>query len=210
LIKEQLHLSIPRSGSFLVSQLRVIFFTAFATTLGPGILSIYVFAQRIIDASIQVIPQSISTASLPTLSSQYALNDFIAYKSTFKRNILSIFLVSLVLTLVFIFASNLVVYILYGNISHNNEIATMLRWFAIGLPIYAINTYISIALSSLRDTKSLLYANGIATIIAVLLFFVLKNYNFGVYSLIFSSLIVTPVFLITILLLYRGKKDIFV
>jgi putative peptidoglycan lipid II flippase len=108
-IKEHLHLSVPRSGSYISTQLRNIFYTAFATTLGPGALSIYIFAQKIIDAVVAVLSQSFSTGSLPLLSSQIAQGDLLGYRRTLTKNLSFIFTASVIVSIVFWYTSGLLV-----------------------------------------------------------------------------------------------------
>ena len=78
--KELLHIGLPRTGVNVLTQIRTIIFTAVATTLGPGVLSSYLFAQRVIDALVQVIQQSITTASIPVLSKEYVERRIKEYK----------------------------------------------------------------------------------------------------------------------------------
>lgn len=207
LIKEQLSISIPRSMSQMVTQLRMVFFTGFATTLGPGALSIYIFAQKIIDAVIQVISQSIATANLPVLSSHYALGDMEAYKSTFKKNIIAVVSITTLLAIVCGILSNFIVYILYGDVQNAKEIATLLTIFSIGLPLYSINTYFVAAFNAVKDNKTLFLANASSVVIAVIICFVLRDKGFGLLSIGFGSLSVSFSYSLFILYFYLRKKQ---
>jgi putative peptidoglycan lipid II flippase len=209
LIKEQLKISLPRSLSTVVSQLRTVFFTAFATTLGVGVLSIYVFAHRIIDAIIQVISQSVSTANLPLLSAQYATGDFTAYKKTIRNNIIVIFSVTTIAAIACVLLSQLIVRILYGDVNGNGDIAFMLMILSLGLPLYSINSYTVTAFNAMKDNMSLLITNIASTGIAIVVCFILRDQGFGLVSIGIGELTVSLFYTLFMLVFYFRKKHLF-
>lgn len=186
LIKEHLRVSVPRSGSFIISQLRMVFFASFATTFGIGALSIYLFAQRIGDAALQVLPQSISTASMPSLSKHLSSGNFEKYKSDFVRQVTVIFWAGVGIAIVCIVFPDTLVRVLYGETGYTKEIASFLVIFALSLPFSAVNNYIGVAFSALKDTKSLFMINIISTPIAILCAYIGKAQGFGLASIAYG------------------------
>jgi putative peptidoglycan lipid II flippase len=205
-IKEHLHLAIPRSGSIVVSQMRTVFFTAFATSLGAGVLSIYLFAQKIIDAIVQILAQSLSTASLPALSTFYSANDIPSYTRSIKRHSMSLFSIGIIFSLVCFLFSKEIVYILYGTTNGNTEIANMLRTLSLGIPFFALAWYLTYAFSAMKDTRSTLYANIISTLISMVICFIAKDRGLGMMSIAIGVISVNFLSALLMILVYKLKR----
>ncbi len=203
-IKELFHLALPRSGVNILTQLRVIFFTAFATTLGPGVLSSYLFAQRITDAVQQIIQQSITTASLPVLSKEFIENRITEYKQVVKTYVLVLGGLGLCASIMLYLLQDLVIRILYGTTSANPLIAYFLIGFLVALPLQMMIGYFTIGLYSAKDTKSALYANLISTLVAV--FACYSTQPLGNISLVYGVIAMSISNFIVISLLYGRKK----
>ncbi len=206
IIKEHLHLAVPRSGSIIVSQLRVVFFTAFATSFGAGALSIYLFAQKITDAIVQIIAQSLSTASLPALASFYTSNDIPNYTKSIRRHGVSLFGIGILFSVGGFFFSNEVVYLLYGTTNSNIEIAKMFQYLSLGIPFFALAWYLTYAFSAMKDTRSTLYANIISTIISMFICFIAKDRGMGIVSIAIGVVSVNILSSILMLTVYKMKK----
>ncbi len=203
-IRELFHLALPRSGVNVLTQLRVIFFTAFATTLGPGVLSSYLFAQRITEAVQQIIQQSITTASLPILSKEFIENRITEYKEVVRRYIILLGISGSCAAIALFFIQDFVISILYGTTTANSLIAFFLVGFLVALPFQMMIGYFSISLYSAKDTKSVLYANVIATLVAVLTCYATQP--LGNISLVYGVIAMAIANFLTISLLYRRKK----
>lgn len=203
-ISELFHLALPRSGVNILTQLRVIFFTAFATTLGPGVLSSYLFAQRITDAVQQIIQQSITTASLPVLSKEFIENRIKEYKQVVKRYVLILGTAGVIASVAIYGLQDLVITILYGTTHANSMIAYFLLPFLIALPLQMMIGYFSISLYSAKDTKSVLYSNLISTLVAV--FACYATQPLGNISLVYGIIVMAISNFIVISLLYGRKK----
>jgi putative peptidoglycan lipid II flippase len=203
-IKELFHLALPRSGVNVLTQLRVIFFTAFATTLGPGVLSSYLFAQRITDAVQQIIQQSITTASLPVLSKEFIENRFTEYKQVVKRYVLFLGTIGIFASIFLYLLQDIVISILYGNTDANQMIAFFLIGFLVALPLQMMIGFFSISLYSAKDTKSVFYSNTISTLVAV--FTCYATQPLGNISLVYGVIAMAISNFITISLLYGRKK----
>lgn len=183
-IKELLHFAIPRTGTNIVSQLRVIFFTAFATTLGPGVLSSFLFAQRITDAASQIISQSVTTASLPVLSKEYVENrikehERLVYKYTFL-----LFFIAVICSVTIFLFKDLIIYLLYGDNEANAVIATLLFGFVLALPFSMMSQYLVVGFYSMKRTGKVFFSNLIATIICIATCLYFRN--LGMISLIYG------------------------
>lgn len=203
-IRELFSVSFPRTGVNIMTQLRTIFFTAFATTLGPGVLSSYLFAQRITDAVTQIIQQSVTTASLPILSREFVENRIGEYKKVVKKYVLLLGAVGLFSAMVIYILRDLVITILYGSTNAHGLIAYFLVGFLIALPLQMMIGFFSISLYSAKDTKSVFYSNLISTLVAV--FACYSTQPLGNISLVYGIIAMTISNFIVISLLYGRKK----
>ena len=208
LIQEHLHISVPRSGSFIISQARLLFFASFATTFGVGALSIYIFAQRVFDAVMQILPQSVSTASLPTLSHHASSGDNHSYKIAFKRHSGFIILGATVSAAIIAVFSKYVVVILYGQTGHTDQIASFVRVLCISLPLATFNSYIAVAFSALRDTKTLFFANMVSTPLAIFSAIIFSWNGYGLLSIAYSTLVLSTSYTIMVGYMYFRKQHI--
>ena len=204
-IKEHLRLAVPRSGSIVVSQVRVLFFTAFATSLGAGVLSIYLLAQKISDAIVQTLSQSVSTASLPALSLLYSANDIPNYTKAIKKHGSSLFVIGAIVGVLCFLFSNEIVYLLYGTTGHNQEIAQMFMVLAIGIPFFSLAWYLTYAFSAMKDTRSVLYANIFSTLCAAVICFIAKNIGLGMISIALGVVSVNILSSFLLLVVYKAK-----
>jgi putative peptidoglycan lipid II flippase len=203
-IKEIFKLSFPRTGVNILTQSRVIFFTAFATTLGPGALSSYLFAQRITDAVTQIIQQSVTTASLPVLSKEFVESRFKEYKEVVKRYVIILGGIGFFAAATIYFLQDLVIALLYGNTEAHSLIAFFLSGFLVALPFQMMIGFFSIGFYSAKDTKSVFYSNLISTLIAV--FACYATQALGNISLVYGIIAMTFSNFIVISLLYGRKK----
>lgn len=205
-VKSHMRIAIPRSFSTVVSRVRDLVFVAVATSLGVGVLSIYLFAQRIIDAFMQVVVQSAATATLPLLAHKHAHGEHKDYSRILKVNLTAIFLISAVAAIFIMIFKNPMVHLLYGNVSGAGEIAHMASLFAWTLPLYALNYYFVSAFSASRDTMGLFYANFIASTIGVVALIIAVKAEQGSFSIVIASWILSVAYLLLLLAFYSRKK----
>jgi putative peptidoglycan lipid II flippase len=183
-IKELIYFAFPRSFTNVVSQLRVVFFTAFATTLGPGVLSSFLFAQRITDAVSQIVSQSVTTASLPILSREHEEGRIKQHEDLVYKYTLFLFFVAIIISTFIYFFRFLVIDILYSHNAANYLIATFLVGFLVALPFSMASSYLAIGFYSMKDTKKVLLGNAISTVLAVFVCLYFKN--LGIVSLMYG------------------------
>lgn len=205
-VVEHMRIAIPRSLSTVVSRIRDLIFAAVATSLGVGVLSIYLFAQKIIDAFVQVVVQSTATATLPLLAHKHAQGEHKDYSRILKINLISIFSIASAAALAIILFRHDIVRLLYGNIARGDEIATMAMMFAISLPLYALNIYFVSAFSASKNTMGLFYANFLASSIGVAVLVVSKSMNMGSFSLIIASWTLSVSYLLLLVVFYSRKN----
>lgn len=203
-VKAIIHLGLPRTGVNVLTQLRVIFFTGFATTLGPGVLSSYLFAQRVTDAVTQVIQQSVTTASIPVLSKEFVENRIREYKHVVKKYVLILGGIGFFASLTIYFLNDLVVWLLYGNTAHNDLIIFFLSGFLMCLPFTMMIGFFSISLYSIKDTKSVLISNALSTCIAVVVSYVTQSE--GNISLVYGIVTMAVSNFLLIFFLYSRKR----
>ncbi|MEN9852597.1 MAG: hypothetical protein RI996_540 [Candidatus Parcubacteria bacterium] len=205
LVKEQLHISLPRSFAYLIVQSRVVFFTALATTFGIGALSIYLFAQRIVEAVIQIIPQSISSASLPSLSLHSSREDNTAYKKLFVRNTAYILTSSTAIAFFIWFLAKYIVLVLFGDTGHNEKIIEFLLVLVLGLPFAALANYISTAFSARKETQIILYLTLCSTLVGIGTAYVLKVSGMGILSIAYGTVALSVVYVFLSGIFYIGR-----
>ena len=203
-IKELFKLSFPRTGVNILTQSRNIFFTAFATTLGPGVLSSYLFAQRVTDAVQQIIQQSVTTASLPVLSKEFVESRFKEYKSVVKRYVLILGAIGFFASAAIFFLKDVVVSLLYGNTDANLLIIFFLNGFLIALPLQMMIGYFTISLYSAKDTTSVFYSNFYSTILAIGVCY--STSYLGYISLIYGFVTMAIVNFLLIFVFYSRKR----
>ncbi len=205
LVKEHIKFASPRSGSYMISRTRDIIFASVATTFGAGALTIYVFAQRVIDAYMQIIVQSISTASLPKLALQYVEGDTANFSKVVRKSVTYIFVLSCGMALtIFLFKDPLLV-LLYGVNAPINRIGSMLILLAIGLPLLAINFYFTSAFNASKNNVALFVSNLVASTCAVMGLFIMKSNGVGLNSLGYAGIIISVVYLALLLYFYRRR-----
>lgn len=207
LMKQHLLFATPRSGSYTVSRVRDIIFASVATTFGAGALSIYVFAQRVIDAYMQVIVQSISTASLPRLALHHTKGEGQETDRLVRKSLSYIVLISLgMMIFIFIFKEPLLA-ILYGRKAPLAHIGNLLVLFSIGLPMLAVNFYFTSAFNASKNNIPIFISNLTATVGGVITLIYLRSAGYGLQSLGYASIVMSFLALLMLLTFYSRKKS---
>lgn len=203
-VKELIYLAFPRTGTNIITQLRTIFFTSLATMLGTGVLSSYLFAQRITDAVTQIVQQSLSTASLPVLAKDFLEGRNKEYKATVHKYILLIGLAGIVLSIIIFFFKESIIWLLYGATGFNDTISYFLNVFLCILPFTMMSGYISMSLYAMKDTKSVFLSFFIGTAISVLAGLFYKDE--GSIALVISLVVWAATQFLLLSLFYSRKK----
>ncbi len=203
IVREHLHFAIPRSGSHITGQVRNLIFATVATSMGVGVLSIYVFAQRIIDAFIQVLVQSVSSASVPILAKHHAHNEEKEYSTVLLKVIGGIVGLSFVMQIASLLFGNFIVTTLYGHSAFRGDIEHLFILLVWSLPLYAINSYLANAFSG-RDTRSLFYANFMATLFTIAVLYLTAKE--GIVAFAYATWTLGISYLLLILYFYSRKR----
>lgn len=206
-VHTHMRVAIPRSLSTIVSKIREIVFTATATSLGPGVLSVYLFAQRISDAFVQVVVQSAATAALPLLSSKHAHGEHKEYVRILKINLLAITSISLVVTVVIVVFSESIIRLVYGNVNNAHDIAVMAKYIACVMPVYAINMYFASAFNASKDTLGLFFSNLVASTLGIVALLLSAPYV-GSFALVLGGWGLSLSYLLLLVLFYSRKKKL--
>lgn len=204
-VRMHMKAAVPRSLSTVVSKIREIIFAAVATSLGVGVLSIYLFAQRITDAFVQVVVQSAATAALPVLSHTYARGEHKDYARILKVNLISILSISTLIAGGIIVFADEIVALIYGNVENADAIATMAGYIAWTLPVYALNIYFVSAFNATKDTRSLFYTNFLATALGTVVLYATSS-AYGSLALVFAGWAVSISYLLILMVFYSRKK----
>lgn len=203
-VKDLLRTGFPRTGVNVLTQVRVVFFTAFATTLGPGVLSSYLFAQRVTDAVTQIIQQSVTTASIPVLSKEFVEGRIHQYRQLVKKYVTILGAVGVAVACVVYILDDIIVRVLYGVTSYHEVIIFFLYGFLIALPFTMMVGYFSISFYSMKDTKSVLLSNVLATIIAITVSYM--TWGKGNISLVYGVVSMTVSNFLLLWFMYSRKK----
>ncbi|MEN9338221.1 MAG: hypothetical protein RIQ41_535 [Candidatus Parcubacteria bacterium] len=204
-VRTHMRIALPRSLANVLSRIREIIFTAVATSLGVGVLSTYLFAQRITDAFVQVVVQSAATAALPILSHKHVHNEQGDFARLLRINLISIVGISVIVSALIIIYAETIVRVIYGNVANAHQIAVMARGIAWMLPVYAVNIYFANAFNAAKDTAGLLYANIISSSLSVLVLYLLAA-SYGSFALIIGGWTLSGVYLASLLIFYTRKK----
>ncbi len=203
-VRELAHLAIPRTGTNLITQFRLLFFHGFATTLGPGVLSAYLFAQKITDAVVQVIQQSVTTASIPVLSRDLIEQKVGDYTHLVRKYVVVLGGLGVAAATVIYLCHDILIRILYGNTGSNELIAYFLMGFLIALPFQMMASYYAVSLYSARDTFGVFITYLLSSLLAAGTVLALEDK--GTSSLIYGYLVFWLSNFLIILSLYSRKK----
>ncbi len=174
-IKETFQLMIPRTLGIMANQITLLFITAIASTLSPGSLSIFNFANNLGHLPIGIIGVSFAVAAFPTLSRAWAEDK----KEEFVKNFSSVFRLTLYLIipisfLIFILRNQIVGIILrHGQFT---DLAAQLTSSSLGLFCFGIFAFSFIPLIfrtffSLKDTRTPALIAVLGMILTVILSF---------------------------------------
>lgn len=200
-VKELVSFALPRSFTNIISQLRVVFLTGFATTLGPGVLSSLLLAQRVTDALSQIISQSITTASLPVLAREHEEGRIEEHERLVTKYTSVLFFGAIGIAVILYPLRHVVVAILYSHNTANTLIATFLVAFLIAMPFSMASSYLAIGFYSMKDTKKVLLGNVVGSIVCV--FTCLYFSHLGVVALIYGITLYYMTSSILYAILYR-------
>jgi peptidoglycan biosynthesis protein MviN/MurJ (putative lipid II flippase) len=198
--------ALPRTGTTIITQIRITIFTSIASLFGPGSLTVYLFAQKIADAFIVILSQSFGTSSLPPLSKHASLGENHHFEEIVRKNVITVGAVALVGSVACYLFAPQIIQILYGTTTHNNEISSVFRILTIGLPGYVIGAYSSYVFYALKDTKTVFYLNTFFTLVGVAITYAAINMGYGLVSVAYGSMVMWLTYIPISFFVYRRKE----
>ncbi len=167
-----LTLSFPRTGTNILTQVRHVMLTSYATLLGPGVLTSFVFAEKIFGSCAVIVQQSLTTASMPVLAREFAENRARDFYLLVRKALVYLFFLGFILASSLYAFRDIVISILYGSTPYAPTISMFLTVFLFILPLQMVAGYLSVSLYAMRDTANVFVAYLVATVItAAVLFF---------------------------------------
>ena len=188
-IKEHIKIALPRSGSQIVSQLKLIYITYLGSIIGAGAISTFALVHKVYDVFTQLVASSISTASLPKMSEYYSKEKYDEYNKVFRKGYVSILAISVFVSFFAYLFSRELVYLIFGNIIGADLVSDILRVMFIIFPLVALNWYMSIACNSKRDTKRPFFSNLLSLVTVVISGQYFYNNDYGIWSVVYSVLL---------------------
>ena len=204
LTKEAVRLALPRSGTNIITQVRTITFQSFATLLGPGYLSAYLFALRVTEAVVQIIQQSATTASIPILSRDFTERKIENFKVIVRKYTTALFFIGVVTAVLIFLGKEGLVGLLYGQNEMNILIVYFLSGALIALPFQMVTGYLSISFYSIHDARSVMIAFLISSALSIA--FLYFGSGDGAHRLIVANVFFWIATSLLLLIFYGRKK----
>lgn len=144
-----------------------IFFTRFlAFSLDEQALSVYYYANRIVEIPVGIFTVTVTTVVFPLLAKHAAENNSRELGGTFAHGMRLIYAINIPATVgIIVLAYPLVkLFFEHGNFTAEDTAATVpVLWiFALAVPFYAVSGLVGRALNSLKDTKTQTKMAGVA------------------------------------------------
>lgn len=170
-----------------------IFFTRFlAFTLDERALSVYYYANRVVEIPVGIFTVTVTTVVFPLLAKYAAERDSRELGATFAYGMRLIYAINVPATAgIIALAFPLIkIFFEHGNFTADDTLATVpvLCVFALAVPFYAVSGLVGRALNSLKDTKTQTRTAGLAFALNCVLAPVL-GWLFGAVGLACANLI---------------------
>ena len=153
---------------------------------------------------VQIVQQSVTTASIPVLSREYSENKIDIYKKTVKKYSFILFFSGFFFSAIIFLVRNDLVSLLYGHSTMNILILYFLSGALLALPFQMLAGYISISFYSIHDTKTVMIAYLSSSAVAIL--FLHYGMGDGAARLMFGNVIFWIMASSMLLHSYRRKE----
>ncbi|MCM8792733.1 MAG: murein biosynthesis integral membrane protein MurJ [Candidatus Omnitrophica bacterium] len=170
------YLLIPRIFGSAIYQLNVFMDTVFASLthiVGEGAVAAIYYANRLVQFPLAVFGIALSTASLPVMSEQVAINDIERMKSTVSFSLRNIFFVMFPSSIGLFLLSHPIIKVLFerGNFNYYSTCITSwtLIFYSLGLVSFSAIKVLSSAFFSLQDTRTPVKTTALCLIINLIL-----------------------------------------
>ena len=157
-VGEVIRLIVPRLAGVAVVQLNFWVNSALATQMGPGSLVGIDYGFSLMLMAQAVIAQSVATAMMPTLASQFALGKMDEVRHSLAATLRGVLFLAVPASVGLILLRQPLISLLYqrGNFNaHSTElVAWALLWYAAGLIGHSVVEILARAFYALHDTKT--------------------------------------------------------
>jgi len=193
-VKQVARLMLPRTFALAVKQVELTVAVFLATSLAAGSLSIFYFAQHLMNLPIGLFGLTIGQAALPTLSRESGEKGFDKFKKTFLASFNQILYLALPASAILLVLRIPAVRIVFGAASFPWK-ATLLTGrvlaiFSISIFAQAVIHLLVRGFYALHDTKTPFLIGALAVLINVSLsFFFIFRLNLGILGLAWATTI---------------------
>ena len=157
-VGEVIRLIVPRLAGVAVVQINFWVNSALATQMGPGSLVGVEYGFSLMFMAQAVIAQSVATAMMPTLASQFALGKLDEVRHSLTATLRGVLFLAVPASVGLILLRQPIISMLYqrGNFNaHSTElVAWALLWYAAGLIGHSLLEILARAFYALHDTKT--------------------------------------------------------
>lgn len=204
-------LMLPRTIGLGSQQILLIVYTAIASTLGGGAVSIFNLADNIQTMPIVVFGTSFATAVFPTLSETASLQNQDRFCFYFNRTLKMIIFLLIPLSVGIILLRTQIVRLILGSGHFGWEqtilTAQTLGYFAISLVAQGLLPLLARAFYALQNTKTPMYIGIISSLFAIILAYILSK-KLGVPALALAFSLGSFLNAILLYIFLRKKIDI--
>ena len=165
--KEHILLALPRSGSYIITELRNIFFTSISISAGASIYTIYRLAMNISNIGPAIIANGLSSSSIPRLSALYINHKYEEHNKLFLRNIISISCMMLCIMFILYLFCNNIVRIIYGNDPNIYNVVDFINSSLLYILFFALTLQFTTYFNSIKKPKMIMYSNIIGIILLI-------------------------------------------
>jgi putative peptidoglycan lipid II flippase len=174
-VKKVMTLMVPTLFGSSIAQINLLIDTIIATQLITGSVAFLYFSERLLEFPLGVFAIAISTVILPTLSSQFALNNQTEFVKTMRWALNLGFFIAIPAAIALAVMAKVVVVTLfqYGEFDANSSQMTAISLVAymLALPAFIVNKILLPAYYSRKDTKSPVKIGIIAMLANIILNF---------------------------------------
>lgn len=187
-VKEVARLMLPRTLALAVNQIELTVAVFLATSLAAGSLSIFYFAQHLMNLPVGLFGSTIGQAALPTLSRESGEKNYTKFRETFLSSLNQILYLALPASAILLVLRIPAVRIVFGAASFPWK-ATLLTGrvlaiFSLSIFAQAIIQLLVRGFYALHDTKTPFWIGALAVLTNVILsFFFIFKLSLGVLGL---------------------------
>ncbi len=179
-LKKMLFLSIPIIIGVSINQINVLVDRSIATHITIGGVSALSYANILTLLVHGVFIISIVTVIYPILTKMVSVNDFLGVKKIISDSMISISLIVLPATIIFILFSEQITKLIFGRGAFDSNAilltSTALMFYAIGLIGIGQREFLTKVFYSMQDTKTPMFNSVIGLIINITLNIILSQY----------------------------------